>query len=745
MDLNELAGAMFGKERLEDKAKLSTTSTISGVAVGNSQDGKVRVVVSDDITIPEAIEDADVTANETNEVELATEVHVEEGDSVSIGLVGAQMKSPRVTGVVGGGDRMQAQVENAETLAGQAEEVARRTNEHFWTDGQGAHVTEYEQDLFTDRTKEEYQSGANVLINSVGQLFRDGLTNLLALLPAQKTVETFTGDGSTRTFDLQSTPNLKRVYKVWVDGGLLSTDDYSISGTALTLRTAPAQDVEVKIEYRSTDATSGIAIYDGEGNESSNIVASFTNTGVRVGAETSPRMLMDGTGITGYNEEGVSLFDLSMDGSITTTEERKRIPVPNMLSYYPLGIETPFVERTIVLGGATGTIDWVEYSGEEIAFAPSGGFGAEAPTVMNMTIERFVPYSQTVFLSLSLQPFDADSDWSYEASLSAALRNGGTYELKFTYNYTASTRELYFAVYADRSAGGGTDSLNTGWQYVLYTSRLAAPAFALGTRSDTSADVGIFSSTLGEGLIASARDQVATGRFNIADTTSALIVGNGTDDSNRSNAFALDWDGNLETAGTVTAGGNLAAAGAFEVNTTDIDATLADNGVTSTRYVGDYMNDKNKRALGAMEVIVNPNGTISQQFYVRNYNTDGTSAGFHGLKIDAHKNGSQTVNLVGTGAKAAWLSALGLDQPLIKTQKQTVTVAANQVVLRDITAPTVSGYTFSHWLQPASSGHITSAYMADPTAQTTNLWVPGNATSSTRSFVVTAVYYLATS
>ena len=32
----------------------------------------------------------------------------------------------------------------------------------------------------------------------------------------------------------------------------------------------------------------------------------------------------------------------------------------------------------------------------------------------------------------------------------------------------------------------------------------------------------------------------------------ALIIGNGTDDNNRSNAATVDWQGNVKTAGSVT-------------------------------------------------------------------------------------------------------------------------------------------------------------------------------------------------
>lgn len=62
----------------------------------------------------------------------------------------------------------------------------------------------------------------------------------------------------------------------------------------------------------------------------------------------------------------------------------------------------------------------------------------------------------------------------------------------------------------------------------------------------------------GESTIAQGTNQHVSGRYNVADTSQggqyAAIVGNGTNDSNRSNAFALGWNGDARFAGDVYAG-----------------------------------------------------------------------------------------------------------------------------------------------------------------------------------------------
>ena len=61
----------------------------------------------------------------------------------------------------------------------------------------------------------------------------------------------------------------------------------------------------------------------------------------------------------------------------------------------------------------------------------------------------------------------------------------------------------------------------------------------------------------GFGTKASSKTQHVQGRYNIEDGDSVYqhIVGNGTSDTARSNAHTLDWSGNAEYAGDVTANG----------------------------------------------------------------------------------------------------------------------------------------------------------------------------------------------
>lgn len=115
IDETELASALFGRARLEEQVvdgkRASETTTIHGTAVSDSEAGTVRVIISDDLTDVSATADdddaplLDETGTDDTAVELPTTQTVREGEEVIITLVGAGLKTPTVTGVVGSGDR----------------------------------------------------------------------------------------------------------------------------------------------------------------------------------------------------------------------------------------------------------------------------------------------------------------------------------------------------------------------------------------------------------------------------------------------------------------------------------------------------------------------------------------------------------------------------------------------------------------------------------------------------------------
>ena len=64
-----------------------------------------------------------------------------------------------------------------------------------------------------------------------------------------------------------------------------------------------------------------------------------------------------------------------------------------------------------------------------------------------------------------------------------------------------------------------------------------------------------YSHAEGLGTIAAGRNQTTMGKYNVSDTSSLVIVGNGSKDTTRSNAYKLDTKGNGWFAGNVTSTG----------------------------------------------------------------------------------------------------------------------------------------------------------------------------------------------
>lgn len=185
MDPIDAATAFLGsydKDRgsMQNSTVQSETHTITGTATSDSADGLVMV----------DLEGYTISEDDQQSLELPTTVDVHEGDTVQVTLVGGVAKSPIVTGVVGGGDRLSGNVQDATEAASDAAEAASAASEtatqaaatataaatavsnvtnYFFHDNDGAHVTTTPNDATT---------GNNVLINANGLDVRDGSTQV---------------------------------------------------------------------------------------------------------------------------------------------------------------------------------------------------------------------------------------------------------------------------------------------------------------------------------------------------------------------------------------------------------------------------------------------------------------------------------------------------------------------------------------------------------------------------------------
>lgn len=133
--------------------------------------------------------------------------------------------------------------------------------------------------------------------------------------------------------------------------------------------------------------------------------------------------------------------------------------------------------------------------------------------------------------------------------------------------------------YASHAEGGYGSQASGSYSHAEGEMTIASGTGSHSEGYNTSA-AGVNSHAEGVGTIANCFGQHTSGRYNIAETapaaedewgTYAEIVGNGTDENNRSNARTLDWNGNETITGKMTIGiqgnNNLDVATVGYVNT----------------------------------------------------------------------------------------------------------------------------------------------------------------------------------
>lgn len=160
-------------------------------------------------------------------------------------------------------------------------------------------------------------------------------------------------------------------------------------------------------------------------------------------------------------------------------------------------------------------------------------------------------------------------------ALGTSNEASGYYAVALGNQNAASGHSAVAAGIENEASGGGAVAVG----YQSAAKKTAAVAAGFQTESN-----GQGAAALGYGAKANGARSFVAGAFNEVDenpvdTTHGsgtrkylAIIGNGTDDNNRSNAATLDWDGNFEVAGKMTVG----------------TAPTADMDVATKKYVDDH-------------------------------------------------------------------------------------------------------------------------------------------------------------
>ena len=158
--------------------------------------------------------------------------------------------------------------------------------------------------------------------------------------------------------------------------------------------------------------------------------------------------------------------------------------------------------------------------------------------------EAWVPYAKTnKELTDNVNTLNHDVEVLNDIPIAKGTGTGAVI-VNDTTNNIASGAYAYASGYTNVSSGQNSYTEGQGSQATANSSH----AEGFYTKA-----MGMYSHAQNRGTIAQGRAQTALGRFNVYQGTTtesqptdqAVIIGNGTDDSNRSNALAVQWDGTV--------------------------------------------------------------------------------------------------------------------------------------------------------------------------------------------------------
>lgn len=136
------------------------------------------------------------------------------------------------------------------------------------------------------------------------------------------------------------------------------------------------------------------------------------------------------------------------------------------------------------------------------------------------------------------------------------------------------------------SHAGGAEAIASGNCSCAVGNQVSAIGECARAEGDNTNANGICSYARGYAVNANGDYQSAIGKWNVADSVNALVIGNGQDNNSKSNALAIDWDGNARFKGDVYVGCNADSTGGRKV-TSQAQGGVATISVNSNSYAGD--------------------------------------------------------------------------------------------------------------------------------------------------------------
>lgn len=278
--------------------------------------------------------------------------------------------------------------------------------------------------------------------------------------------------------------------------------------------------------------SNGIAVREGL-----NEMAVFGTNGMQVGQTlVTPQVVIGQANISMRTDEGATFF--SIDGTNSSAQSEAVVASQYDFSW---GEE----QKSITLVGTIPTgadINvsglWFKWGGDAaitslaVASTTNGTATATATdTILNADDMTFTfGTAETKTATVTVDYTTESETGTFVLTITVAYDGARAMDFTMTYAHTVGSELLIFL-----GMGGHYNDITA------LVSDVKAPAFTLGTRAG---NFGALSLTAGTSLYAENNNEVALGQYN-TNGNYALVVGNGTNDTNRSDAFAIGWDGEI--------------------------------------------------------------------------------------------------------------------------------------------------------------------------------------------------------
>lgn len=198
----------------------------------------------------------------------------------------------------------------------------------------------------------------------------------------------------------------------------------------------------------------------------------------------------------------------------------------------------------------------VAYKGAEIFNSYDGDIDGMGVENYDRNIAIGFMSQASGFRTQAIGNYSRASGWWTRADGQCAVAEGLLSRASGHFSHAEGTRTV---ASINNAHSEGDATVASGRQAHSEGAQTTASGYCSHSEGYLTVSSGYFSHAEGHGTIAAGRNQTAMGKFNVKDTTSLLIVGNGTSDTARKNAFKLDASGNGVFSGKVTASGTPTA------------------------------------------------------------------------------------------------------------------------------------------------------------------------------------------